>query len=112
MPTMNDLSNQCKSEGSHGHGQTGEDNFGEGLVRLSVNRVFVHSSTLFTDFISKMQHIPLSMIVVKLTELWYIFKKLLHTPPPPQKKTNTVELTYLLISIIVYIVAMQPPSFP
>ena len=36
---MHDLPNQCKSEGLTGHGQTGEDNFGEGLVRLSVNRV-------------------------------------------------------------------------
>ena len=39
-PTMHDLPSQCKSEGSPGHGQTGEDNFGEGLVRLSVNRVY------------------------------------------------------------------------
>ena len=38
-PTMHDFTSQCKSEGSPGHGQTGEDNFGEGLVRLSVNRV-------------------------------------------------------------------------
>ena len=38
-PTMHDLPSQCKSEGSPGHGQTGEGNFGEGLVRLSVNRV-------------------------------------------------------------------------
>ena len=38
-PTMHDLPSQCKSKGSPGHGQTGEDNFGEGLVRLSVNRV-------------------------------------------------------------------------
>ena len=38
-PTMHDLPSQCKSEGSPGHGQTGEVNFGEGLVRLSVNRV-------------------------------------------------------------------------
>ena len=38
-PTMHDLKNQYKSEGSPGHGQTGADNFGEGLVRLSVNRV-------------------------------------------------------------------------
>ena len=37
---MHDLPSQCKSEGSPGHGQTGEDNFGEGLVRLSVNRVY------------------------------------------------------------------------
>ena len=36
---MHDLPSQCKSEGSPGHGQTGEGNFGEGLVRLSVNRV-------------------------------------------------------------------------
>ena len=36
---MHDLPSQCKSEGSPDHGQTGEDNFGEGLVRLSVNRV-------------------------------------------------------------------------
>ena len=40
-PTMHDLPSQCKSEGSPGHGQTGEGNFGEGLVRLSVNRVIV-----------------------------------------------------------------------
>ena len=39
--TMHDLPSQCKSEGSPSHGQTGEDNFGEGLVRLSVNRVLV-----------------------------------------------------------------------
>ena len=38
-PTMHDLPSQCKSGGSPGHGQTGEGNFGEGLVRLSVNRV-------------------------------------------------------------------------
>ena len=37
-PTMHDLPSQCKSEGSPGHGQT-KGNFGEGLVRLSVNRV-------------------------------------------------------------------------
>ena len=41
-PTMHDLPSQCKSEGWPGHGQTGEGNFGEGLVRLSVNRVYVH----------------------------------------------------------------------
>ena len=43
---MHDLPSQCKSEGSPGHGQTGEDNFGEGLVRLSINRVS-ESLTLF-----------------------------------------------------------------
>ena len=36
---MHGLPSQCKSEGSPGHGQTGEGNFGEGLARLSVNRV-------------------------------------------------------------------------
>ena len=40
-PTMHDLPSQCKSEGWPGHGQTGEGNFGEGLVRLSVNRVML-----------------------------------------------------------------------
>ena len=40
---MHDLPSQCKLEGSPGHGQTGEGNFGEGLVRLSVNRVLVFS---------------------------------------------------------------------
>ena len=38
-PTMDNLPSQCKSEGSPGHGKTGEGNFGECLVRLSVNRV-------------------------------------------------------------------------
>ena len=38
-PTMHDFPSQCKSGGSPGHGQTGEGYFGEGLVRLSVNRV-------------------------------------------------------------------------
>ena len=38
-PAIHDLPSQCKSEGSPGHGQTGEGNFGEGLVRLSVKRV-------------------------------------------------------------------------
>ena len=37
---MHDLPSQCKSEGSLGQGQTSEVNFGEGLVRRSVNRVF------------------------------------------------------------------------
>ena len=36
---MHGSPSQCKSEGSPGQGQTGKDNFGEGLVRLSVNRV-------------------------------------------------------------------------
>ena len=36
---MHDLPSQRKSEGSADQGQTGEDNFGEGVVRLSVNRV-------------------------------------------------------------------------
>ena len=43
---MHDLSSQCKSVGSPGHGQTGEGNFGEGLVRLSVNRVIYTLSIL------------------------------------------------------------------
>ena len=38
---MHDLLSQCKLKGSPGHGQTGE-----GLVRLSVNRVFVHTEAL------------------------------------------------------------------
>ena len=38
-PTVLDLPSQCNSESSPGHGQTGEDDFGEGLVRPSVNRV-------------------------------------------------------------------------
>ena len=41
---MYDLPSQCKSEGSPGHVQTGEGNFGEGLVRLSVNRVIITST--------------------------------------------------------------------
>ena len=41
---MKDLPSQCKSEGSPGHGQTCEDNFGEGLVRLSVNRVVIYDN--------------------------------------------------------------------
>ena len=40
-PTMYDFPSQCKSKGSPGHGQTGEGNSGEGLVRLSVNRVLL-----------------------------------------------------------------------
>ena len=40
-PTMQDLPSHFKLEGSPGHGQTGEDNFCEGLVRLSVNGVNV-----------------------------------------------------------------------
>ena len=43
---MQDFPSQCRSEGSPGHGQTGEGNFGKGLVRLSVNRVFNPSSRL------------------------------------------------------------------
>ena len=49
---MQDLPSQCKSEGSPGHDQPGEDNFGEGLVRLSVNRVnalLCFSQKLFKD---------------------------------------------------------------
>ena len=38
---MQDLLSQCKSKGSPGHDQTDEGYFGEGLVRLSVNRVKV-----------------------------------------------------------------------
>ena len=48
-PTMHDLPSQCKSGGSPGHGQTGESNFGEGLVRLSVNRVY--ESKLFRSLL-------------------------------------------------------------
>ena len=50
-PTMHDLLSQFKSEGSPGLGQTGEDNFGEGLVRLSVNRVLMFSLKLGYSYV-------------------------------------------------------------
>ena len=47
---MHDLPSQCKSEGSPGHGQTGEGNFGEGLVRLSVNKLKYTFNPLNTKY--------------------------------------------------------------
>ena len=68
---MHDLPSQGKSEGSLGHGQTGEDNFGEGLVRLSVNRVIVSqpvSVALRFPFVLKMTA-GTSQVYTKLSEV-------------------------------------------